>query len=118
MTPDDSLQASFWLMIFLQTLGAVDMPGSGNRKMPAPRQYVPVIITWSVLQLVSDTGANGARAANAAGWVMVLAGAVLGPFGAKATNFLSSVAKQFGAQAVSGTTSTAPAAASTTTVTE
>lgn len=91
--PDASLQASFWVMIALQTLGAVDMPGQGNRKLPAPRQYVPVIIAWSGLQIFADVGQT--RGAEIAGWVMVLAGSVLGPFGNKAASFLKSVATQF-----------------------
>lgn len=96
---DNSLGTSFWVMVLLQTFGAVDMPGSGNRKMPAPRHYVPTIITWSVLGVVADVWQE--RAAAAAGWVMVLAAMVVGPFGTKAVSFLTSVAQQFGTAATS-----------------
>ena len=101
----NSLSASFWVMVIVQTIGAVDMPGSGPRKMPAPRQYVPVIIVWSGLQLFADTGRE--RAAGAAGWVMVLVGMVLGPFGNKLIGLLKAVANQFGV-APSGSASTTP----------
>lgn len=89
MNSDDSLQASFWLMVALQTIGSVDMPGSGDRKMPAPRSYLAIIIAWLVLQLGSDAGYG--RATSAVGWVIVLAGMVTGPFGTKVTNLFSNV---------------------------
>lgn len=90
---DSSLETSFWLMVILQTIGSVDMPGSGPRKLPAPRQYVPIVIAWSVLQLVADTGRE--RAANSVAWVIVLAGMVVGPFGTKLVNLINGTAKQF-----------------------
>ena len=86
---DDSLQASFWLMVALQTIGSVDMPGKGDRKMPAPRSYLAIIVAWAVLQLASDTGY--ARPASVTGWVIVLAGMVTGPFGGKVVNLMNSV---------------------------
>lgn len=93
MMEGTSLQTSFWLMVILQTIGSVDMPGSGPRKMPAPRVFVPIVVAWAVLQLVADTGRE--RAANAVGWIIVLAGMVVGPFGVKAVGFLQRTATQF-----------------------
>lgn len=88
-----SLQASFWVMIILQTMGSVDMPGKGPRKMPAPRAYAAIIVTWGVLQLAADMGGERAgRAAKAMAWVIVLAGMVIGPFGNTVSNLLNSVA--------------------------
>jgi hypothetical protein len=86
----NSLQGSFWLMVILQTIGSIDMPGHGARKLPSPRAYAAIIITWGVLQLVADTGRE--RAAKAVAWVIVLAGMVLGPFGTTVTNLFYSVA--------------------------
>lgn len=90
---DQGVQASFWLMILLTTIGSVDMPGHGNRKLPAPRSYVVVVVAWSVLFLMVDAGKG--RAAAGAGWLVVLAGSVLGPFGKNAVSFLNAVSSQF-----------------------
>lgn len=90
MNTESSVQASFWLMIVLQTIGSVDMPGKGQRKLPSPRAYLAVIIAWSVLQLAVDTGYD--RAASAVGWVIVLAGMVLGPFGKLMVNLFNNAA--------------------------
>ena len=40
MNTNAGLTASFWVTIILQTIGAVDLPGKGVRKMPSPRNYV------------------------------------------------------------------------------
>lgn len=90
-------------MVLLQTLGSVDMPGSGPRKMPSPRAYVPIVIVWIGLQLLADTGKQ--RGAATAGWIIVLTGTVLGPFGQRLIGLLNSVANQFGVPAT-GDTST------------
>lgn len=90
MDYNNSLQASFWFMVLLQTIGSVDMPGSGPRKMPSPRSYLAIIIVWAVLQLLADTGKGRDRAASVAGWVIILAGAVSGPFGSKLNNLITS----------------------------
>jgi hypothetical protein len=91
----DSLQTSFWLMVMLQTIGSIDMPGRGARKMPAPRQYVAILTAWLVLQLIAGISAGAERAAAAVGWALVLTGAVAGPFGSRAVNFMSTIATQF-----------------------
>lgn len=92
----DSLQTSFWLMIMLQTIGSVDMPGRGARKMPAPRQYVAILVTWLVLQVAAGIGAGAQRAATAVGWLLVLTGAVAGPFGKQVVSLLTTVSQNFG----------------------
>lgn len=81
-------------MIALQTIRSVDMPGKGPRKLPAPRVYVVAIVLWSILGLVSDAGAD--KAAALMGWVTVLTGAVIGPFGSTITSFLDTISSQFG----------------------
>lgn len=101
MDPSASLQASFWSSIVLQTLGSVDMPGGGPRKMPAPRAYLAVIITWGGLQLLADTGRE--RAASVVGWVFVLSALVLGPFGKRLVNLLDLTAAQVSNQPQQGT---------------
>lgn len=82
-------------MILVQTIGSVDMPGSGPRKMPAPRQYVAILITWLVLQLVSGINAGAQRATAAIGWLLVLTGLVLGPFGKQVINLFAVVSQKF-----------------------
>lgn len=107
MNPDGQLQASFWVMVVAQTIGSVDLPGSGPRKMPAPGVYVPVLVVWSVLQLVADAGFE--RGARIAGWIIMLTGAVVGPFGAKIVGLFNTVAAMYGHPAGSGTSSGASA---------
>lgn len=93
MNYDRQLQGSFWLMLAVQTIGALDMPGHGPRKLPAPRAYVAAIILWSIFGLISDAG--GEKAAAAMGWVTVLTGAVVGSFGQTITDFLKTIGDQF-----------------------
>ena len=101
------MSAAFWVMVALQSMGSVDMPGSGPRKMPAPRSYVAIIVLFSTLHLVADAGAE--RAAGAMAWVTVLVGIVKGPFGDKLSNFFNTVADNFGIQPPPGQqTSTVP----------
>lgn len=87
MSDDRSLLASFWLMVTLQTVGSVDMPGKGARKMPAPRAYLAVIVAWSVLSLLADAGME--RAARLVGWALVITGLVVGPFGQRVMSLLN-----------------------------
>lgn len=98
----DSLQTSFWTMILVQTIGSVDMPGRGPRKMPAPRQYVAILVTWLVLQLIAGIGAGAARATAAIGWLLVLTGLILGPFGRQVINLFTVVSQQFSPNSSSG----------------
>lgn len=93
MNPNRQLQASFWLMIATQTITAIDMPGKGNRKLPAPRAYVAAIILWSIFGLIADAG--GERAASAMAWVTLLSGMVMGTMGKTLTDFLHTVGVQF-----------------------
>jgi hypothetical protein len=102
----NSLQASFWVMVMLQTIGSVDMPGRGPRKMPAPRNYVAIIVTWGVLQLIADMREGAARAATAIAWVIVLAGMVLGPFGSTLTSAINTISTTYGAPPSAGTDTT------------
>lgn len=103
----NSLQTSFWLMVIIQTIGSVDMPGRGPRKMPSPRSYGAILIAWGVLITIADAGREGAaRAATAVGWVIVLAGMVLGPFGTTITSLFTSVANAVSSGAT--TTATVP----------
>jgi hypothetical protein len=77
-------------MVALQTMGSVDMPGKGERKMPAPRSYLAIIALFSALHLVADAGAE--RAASAAAWITVLLGVVKGPFGNQLTSLINNIA--------------------------
>lgn len=92
MSPSQSLETSLWAAMILQTLGAVDAPGSGPRKLPAPRAYAAIFIVWTVLGFVADSSAAAARAARTAAWVTVLATLVLGGAGQRLASFLQNVA--------------------------
>lgn len=96
---DRSLQASFWLMVVLQTIGSIDLPNSKNapykvaRKLPAPKQYVAIVIVWATLHLLGDAGYG--RPSAIAGWVMVLTGMVTGPFGKRFVGFVQDAANLY-----------------------
>jgi hypothetical protein len=77
-------------MMALHTIGSVDMPGKGERKMPAPRSYISIIALFSILGVVADAGAE--RAAAAAAWATVLLGTIKGPFGGQLTNLINAIA--------------------------
>lgn len=82
-------------MVVVQTIGSVDMPGRGSRKMPSPRQYVAIVATWLVLMLVAGANESAARAARAIAWVIVLAGMVVGPFGTRTVGLFNQIATTF-----------------------
>lgn len=83
-------------MVLIQTIGSVDMPGRGPRKMPAPRQYVAILVTWLVLELVAGINRNAQRATAAIGWLLVLSGLVIGPFGKQVVNLFNVISLRFG----------------------
>lgn len=91
--PNRSLQVTFWLMLAIQTITALDMPGKGPRKMPAPKAYVAAVVLWGIFGVIADAG--GERAAAAMAWVTLLSGAVMGTMGKTLTDFLATVAKLF-----------------------
>ncbi len=70
MNDTTQVQASMWLMVVIQTLNAIDLPGHGPRKMPAPKTYVAIIVLWSTFGLMIDAGLG--KAAKAMAWVVVL----------------------------------------------
>lgn len=82
-------------MILLQTIGSIDMPGSGARKMPSPRQYVAVVVAWVILEIFAAMGQGARRASTAVGWLLVLTGMVVGPFGQRLVSFLNTVSQEF-----------------------
>jgi hypothetical protein len=114
MNETTQVQATMWLMVVIQTLNAIDLPGHGPRKMPAPKTYVAIIVLWSTFGLMIDAGLG--RAASAMAWVVVLVSlvgkalpagmSILSPSGqlnANATpasqslsKFLQVIASQFG----------------------
>ena len=79
-------------MVLLQTIGSVDMPGRGERKLPSPRSYLAIVIAWGGLQIAADAGAE--RPATVFGWLLVLVGMVAGPFGSQLTSLFTSVVNQ------------------------
>jgi len=91
MNPESQLNASMWLMIVIQTVGAIDIPGHGKpkkgengkllpeRKLPAPKVYVATIVLWSIFGLIADAGQG--KAAAMMSWVTTLTAMVIGPFG-------------------------------------
>src|ERR1700733_10111096 len=86
-------------MIVFQTIGSIDMPNSKNapysiaRKLPAPKMYVAIVVLWSTLHLLADIGKG--RAASIIGWVLVLSGMTVGPFGTRFVGFVQTIAQQF-----------------------
>ncbi len=115
MNGGDSLETSFWIMVLVQTIGSVDMPGRGARKMPAPRSYVAIVVTWIVLFFAAGIGPQARRGATAVAWLLVLAGLVIGPFGQRVISLFNTISSNFptaGAvtQPTAAQTANAPAA--------
>lgn len=102
MNETSQLNASMWLMVVIQSMTAIDLPGHGPRKLPAPKVYVLVIVLWSIFGLMADAGLS--KAAAAMSWVTVLTATVVGQaghIGAAGTtliNFLNDIPKIFGTQ--------------------
>lgn len=84
-----------WAMVGVQTIGSVDLPGHGDRKLPAPKQYVAIVVLWGLLGFVADLSAGAARAASALSVLLLLTGMVLGPFGKRFVSFISGVSSLF-----------------------
>ena len=80
-------------MVFIRTLGEVDMPGSGPRKLPAPGIYVAIVFAWLGLEILAESDMEDA--ANTAGWGIVLASLVLGPFGNRLVKFINVIGNDF-----------------------
>jgi len=93
MSPARTISATFWAMAIVQTIGSTDIFTAGPRKMPAPKQYVAIGTLWSILHLLE--GGRYGRLAAQLSVLVLLTGAVLGPFGAQALAFLSFVSQRF-----------------------
>jgi hypothetical protein len=63
------LAAFEWAAIALVTLGY----GSAGARLPRPRRYAGVLLTYGILGLVADMGKAAARLAGAAGGTLLLA---------------------------------------------
>jgi hypothetical protein len=91
---DRTLSATFWAMVGLQTIGAVD-PLQGPRKMPSPRAYVAVVVLWTILHMLAEGSAKLARPAAALSVLTVIAATVIGPAGKTLVSFLNTVGGTF-----------------------
>lgn len=92
MNYDRQIQTSFFVMLAVQTIGSIDMPGKGKRKLPSPRAYVAAVVVWAVLGIVPS------KAAAVVGWVTVLTAIVVGPFSQGVLHFFDTIATKFIAQ--------------------
>jgi hypothetical protein len=95
MNPDKTIQSTLWLMVIVQTIGSVDLPGFGNRKLPAPKQYVAIVVLWSIFGFVADISASAGRVVAQLSVLTLLTGMIIGPFGKRFTNLLSGVSALF-----------------------
>lgn len=93
MSDAKTVQSTMWIMILLQTIGSVDMPGQGARKLPAPRAYVAIAILWTTLAFIAET--RYSKFASRMAVALVIAGAVTGPFGKRFVSFIGSAANTF-----------------------
>ena len=93
MDGEHSVSTAMWLMIAVQTIGSVDAPGKGERKLPAPRAYVAIIVAYAVLQAMADTKYR--RGAAVAAWTLLFTAMVAGPFGTRIVGLFNTVANQF-----------------------
>jgi hypothetical protein len=93
VSPERTISSTFWAMMIVQTIGSADIFTAGPRKLPAPKQYVAIGVLWSVFHLLA-AGPLGRLAASLS-VLVVLTGAVLGPFGPAAVAFLAHIASRF-----------------------
>lgn len=93
MNPARTISATFWAMAIVQTIGSTDIFTAGPRKMPAPKQYVAIGTLWSILHLLE--GGRYGRLAAQLSVLVLLTGAVVGPFGAQGLAFLRFVGARF-----------------------
>ena len=84
-----------WIMIVVQTINGLDMPGHGPRKLPAPKMYVAIVVLWSIFGLIADAGQG--RAAKVMAWAAVVTAMVIGNAGNTITGFLKTIALNYGA---------------------
>jgi hypothetical protein len=91
MNPSQTLETTLWIQMLLQTIGAVDMPGAGPRKLPSPAAYASSIAVWTILGFAADSGPSGARAARSFAWVLILANLALGTAGKALVRLLNDI---------------------------
>lgn len=89
MKPSRLIQSTFFIMVFIQTVGSID----GKHRLPAPRQFAAITVLWGILFLMADSALN--RVAARLSVLIVLTGMVIGPFGKVAVGFLNKVATEF-----------------------
>lgn len=90
MSDAKTVQNTLWIMILAQTIGSVDLPGQGARKLPSPRAYVAIIVLWTTLGAIAET--RYSKLASRMSVALVITGAVLGPFGQRFVSFLKAIA--------------------------
>ena len=87
------LAVTFVLMIFLDTLGAIQT--LGKVQLPSPRRYLATFLLWGILGLVAGLHPRAARASSQLSILVTLTALVLGQGGrtaAKLTGFLDRTA--------------------------
>lgn len=95
--PDKTIQSTWLVMIALQAIGSID----STHKLPSPKRFVAVCITWFTLMLIAGMGY--AKQAAQFSLLLVLVGGVMGPFGDRLANFFKTVGATFGTAADSTT---------------
>ena len=108
MSPERTISSTFWAMLTVQTLGSTDIFTKGPRKLPAPKQFVAIGTLWAIFHMLAG-GPFGRTAAHLS-ILVVLTGAVLGPFGPAAIAFLAYIGQRFSLAPASpgGGTSSSP----------
>jgi hypothetical protein len=95
MNDERVVETSMWVMILAQTVGAVDLPGYGDRKLPSPSQYVAIIALWSLLGVGTSIGGAVSRLSARLAILVTIAAMVLGPFGKRLTGLLTNIGKLY-----------------------
>lgn len=89
VNPEQTIRTTFYTMMALQTIGSIDM----KHRLPAPRQYVAIIVLWVTFFLLAGT--RLARSAAQLSVLALLTVLVIGPFGARLISFFEMIAKRF-----------------------
>lgn len=107
------LQGTFWATIFIQTLGAIDIGPKAKepkRKMPSPKEYVAIIVVWTILGWVAQLSDNVAKAAATLSGLLLLTTLFYNSVkpdrftvaGSRLVNFFNKISDTFGIQPPQG----------------